>query len=804
MQEVRVLEIDSSIASGYCAKLFACAGAQVICMEPRDGAAIRRIGPRIGAGARSATWEYLAAGKRSVALDPGDDRADALFRWADVVLSSVNGDADAALELHDRITTVNPAAVHTVVSGYGLTGPYRDWRRSELTDWAAGGHLFLTGEPSREPLQGGGPWASYMTGATAAVGTIAALFNSSLDGRGQLVDVGAMEAMAGLHQWTITIYTHLGYVKQRWGNLLGEWSHPIALYRCKDGWLSVVAVAPQQWEALCVTMELWDLLADPSLEIIGERFDRAEEIDAQINAWLSERTVADAVRLLQKAGIPASPLLDMTQVLADEQVECRQFWTQAPWLGPNAKMPRGPVTLARSGTLGPAPELGEHDAEVMAELSADRPERIRPSVDLRRLRVLEFGVSWAGPLAGRFLGDLGIEVIKIEHPLSRGLPGDASKAEGWRWGTLPHPQVRSPIYPDGKPGKRWWNRSGMFNKMNRSKQGIALDAKTDAGAQVLAELIQRSDLILNNYTPRGTKSLGIDAARVAELNPSAITVAMSGYGATGPLADNLSYGPILQAHGGFDEATGYDQAEPARLGVAFPDAVAGVHGAFAALASLWEREVAGTVSHVDLSQFETLLSIGGDLLLAASVTGASPPRHGNRSDDYWPQGVYRCLGDDQWIALTVHTDREWTDLVKLVADPALQELRHAGKQERRDQSETIDDVLARWAGQRRAADAARELQHAGIAAFPALNNRELVTDRHLRARGYIVSWDQPDVGVREYPGFPIHFGRTAITMSPAPSLGQHNFDVLNGVLGYSAEQVQELHAIGVLADKPPL
>jgi len=804
MRGVRVLEIDSSIASGYCAKLFACAGAQVICLEPSGGAALRRTGPWIGAGERSAMWEYLAAGKRSIALEPEDERVDALLGWADVVLSSANGNADAALELHDRIAAANPAAVHTVVSGYGLTGPYRDWRRSELTDWAAGGHMFITGEPDREPLQGGGPWASYMTGATAALGTVAALFDSSRDGRGQLVDVGAMEAVAGLHQWTITMYTHLGYVKQRWGNRFGEWTHPIALYQCKDGWVSIVAPSPQAWEALCVTMELWDLLADTSLEIVGERFDRAEEIDSQINAWLADRTVADAVRVLQTSGVPASPLLDMTEVLADEQLEFRRFWTEAPWLGPAARMPARAVALAGGTTLGPAPDLGQHESEIMAELSAGVPPAPRPSLDLRDARVLELGLAWAGPLAGRFLGDLGLDVIKVEHPLSRGLPGDHSKAAGWRWGTLPHPQVRSPIYPDGQPGERWWNRSGMFNKMNRSKRGIALDAKTDTGAGILTELIRHTDLVLSNFSPRGAKSLGIDAAQVAELNPAAITIAMSGYGATGPLAGNLSYGPVLQAHSGFDEATGYDETGPVRLGVAFPDAVAGVHGAFAALTSLWEREVTGAAPHVDMSQFEALLSIGGDMLLAASVTGVSPPRHGNRSDDCWPQGVYRCLGDDRWIAVTVASDREWTGLVDVLADPVLAQVKDATRDERRDQSGLIDDCLSRWTGGREASEAARELQAVGIAAIPVLTNGDIVANEQIRARGYIASWDQPDVGVREFPGFPIHFSRRSVTMTPAPALGGQNFEVLSKVLGYPTEEIEKLMAMGVLADKPPL
>ena len=140
-------------------------------------------------------------------------------------------------------------------------------------------------------MQGGGPWDTYLHGAVAAVGTAAAAIHAARTGEGQVVDVSAIEALASMHQWTVTMYTHNGTVKRRWGNLLGESSHPVALYQCQDGDISIVAVNPPQWEALCIAMELWDLLADRRLDVIGERFDRAAEIDAQINEWLSTRTV---------------------------------------------------------------------------------------------------------------------------------------------------------------------------------------------------------------------------------------------------------------------------------------------------------------------------------------------------------------------------------------------------------------------------------------------------------------------------------------------------------------------------------
>ncbi len=293
--------------------------------------------------------------------------------------------------------------------------------------------------------------------------------------------------------------------------------------------------------------------------------------------------------------------------------------------------------------------------------------------------------------------------------------------------------------------------------MNRGKRSLALEGKAPGGKEVLERLLQHADIVLNNYSPRGAASLGVNAAAVLPLNPSAVTIAMTGYGETGPMGPHFSLGPILEAFGGIDEAMGYAGEGPLRLGIAYADAVGGVHGAFATLAALWERRSTGNAVHVDLSQLETLVSIVGDGLLAASTTGRTPPRQGNRSPDHAPQGVYRCAGDDRWLALTVTDDAAWRRLVDLVADEQLAALRDAPLGERFARHDAIDAVLSRWTLDRESAAAARQLQDHGIPACPAFTTRDLVDDAHLAARGFMVEWDQIDVGLARFPGYPVHF-----------------------------------------------
>ncbi len=808
MRDLRVLELAADVGVAWCGRLLASTGADVVLAEPPGGGPLRHASPwftdRAGVR-RSATHEHLHGAKRGVRLVPDDPEFDAAVRWADVVLMGCDGDVPATAALHRRIAGVNRRAVVTVVSGFGLSGPSAGWRHSTLIDWASGGYLYLTGEAEREPLQGGGPWASYVTGTTAAVATAAAVMEATRTGSGQLVDVGAMEAVAAAQQWSIVMYTHTGAVKRRWGRRFGEAHYPLSLYRCMDGrWLCVVAATPEQWEHFCATTGTTGLLADHDLDIPGVRFARADEIDAAVAPFLATHTAGEAVERLQANRVPAGPMLDFVEVLASAHERSRGFWQPREDLASGATLPGPPFRLDdHAARPAPAPALGADDAGFRGELLAPVARR-QPRIDLRAVRVVELTVAWAGPLAGRWLADLGADVVKVEHPTARGVrrriepPGPGE----WRWGEDAPPRVRAPIYPQADPGERPWNRGGSFNKLNRGRRGVCLDAKAPGGREVLDELIAGADLLVHNFTPRGARTLGVDPERLTTLNSTLASVAMTGWGEHGPMATYSSYGPILEAYAGFDEATGYRGGGPMRIGLALADAVGGLHGAYALLAALWEREVVQRPVHVDLAQLEAMLAIGGERILVASIDRAPPARNGNRSADHAPQGVYSCAGDDAWVAVTVADDTAWRALVDLVDDERLDALSGASLAQRTEHHDEIDVVLAAWTGRRAAAEAAADLQRAGVAACPAMTNRDLVEDPHLAARGFIAEWDQPDVGIMRFPGFPVHFERLSVSLRHAPSLGEHNEEVLRA-LGRNDAELAALTAAGAIADAPP-
>jgi crotonobetainyl-CoA:carnitine CoA-transferase CaiB-like acyl-CoA transferase len=827
--QLRVIERGSGIPVAYAGRLLAMSGADVVKVEPIEGDRLRRAEPILrgrDGTLVSALFESLYCFKRSVTIDSGagsGSRAlQRLLATADVVLDSVDGDPDAGHRRYETVAAENPRVVYVAISGFGLTGPYRGFRSNDFIDLATGGFLYITGEPEREPLRAGGPWAGYLVGTLSAAAALAAVRRARTSGRGQLVDVGAMETMASLHQWTLTLYTHQGVVKRRAGNRHAESYHPMGPLPCRDGWVCIGVASVAQWEGFCIAIDMPELLADERFQTGGDRFDHADALDALVAARLGKMTSNEVVRRMQDQRVPASPALTVLDLLADRQLASRNYWARGTRLGSGAVLPERAFRVP--GSFAPfreAPQAGEHTEEILREAERRRdiegPAKggilaVPPGKPgfLNGVRVLEFSVAWAGPLAGRFLADLGAEVIKVEHPSARGIGvtgagGFRVKADvaGWQWGRLPGPVFRSGIYPDADPGERPWNRQGIFNKMNRNKRSLAIDLKAAGGREVLADLVRASDVVLDNYSPRGVESLGIDHETLARWNPRIVSVSLSGYGHTGPDRMRVSWGPILESHSGLAATTGYEDGGPLKMGVALPDPVGGLHCLVAVLTTLEERDRTGRGSFVDISQLETYAAIGGETYLAASATRAPPPRRGNRSPERAPQGVYPCAGEDEWVAISVENDAEWQALATLLGE-GLTANRYRTLAGRLDHHDEIDRAIAAWSAGRDKRAAMRTLQTAGVRAGAVMTNRDIVEDEHMGFRGFMVEWDQEDVGRRKFPGFPIHFTDLGeIPMRGAPALGADNRYVLAKVLGYTEERVSALAEAGVIATAPP-
>lgn len=415
----------------------------------------------------------------------------------------------------------------------------------------------------------------------------------------------------------------------------------------------------------------------------------------------------------------------------------------------------------------------------------DIPAGQRP---LAGVRVLDMTVAVAGPVATLLLGALGAEVLRIETPWAR--PRNPTSA-------LPAP-ADAPDEP--------WNREARLNELANSKCSVALNLARPEGREVFLDLVDVSDLVIENYSPRvmGNFNLGWEVLHAR--NPRLIYLRMPAFGASGPWRDRISYGPGIDAMSGLSWLTGYRGGPPLKPGNFYCDQNAGLHAASAALAALRARERDGIGQTVELAMLEGELQLVGDALLAAQLTGREPSRIGNEHTAWAPHGVYPAKPSDDdpdaWIAVACRNDAEWEALLGIWnnADTA-RDRRFRTALRRWKQREALDELLGAWTLQFDALELAERLQAAGVPASAVMGARTLLRDPQVAARQAVGALAHPQVGPSPAPQAAYRLSATpAPPKSAAPLFARDTRPVLAELLGYSAEQIDALIAAGIAAD----
>ncbi|HJM75108.1 MAG TPA: CoA transferase, partial [Dehalococcoidia bacterium] len=361
----------------------------------------------------------------------------------------------------------------------------------------------------------------------------------------------------------------------------------------------------------------------------------------------------------------------------------------------------------------------------MADATIDRP--------LRGIRVLDLGMFWAGPYCCRMLGEAGADVIKVESQRR----SDPLRMQG------------RGLFPDGDPGERPWNRSGMVNERNRSKRSLVIDLTSEEGSAIFKQLVAVSDLLVENFSLGVMDRFGLGYDDLKAINPKIVMMSITSQGLSGPEARYVSYGTTLEQNGGLFAITGYPQRTPGFSSLAFPDPIGGMSAAGMALAALRQARKTGVGSHVDISQREMTTHFVGEAFMEAVITGESPRPIGNRHPRHAPQGAYECAGDDRWLSLTVDGDAAWAALCELIGDPDLAS-RYASVEARREHHDEIDTVIAAWAATQELQPALDALREAGVMAGPVMNAADLYADPHLNARDYFEPVDDYEAGTNRY------------------------------------------------------
>jgi len=812
--DLRVVECVSGLAGAFAAKALADLGAGTVVVEPPSGHATRRSGPFPGDLShpeRSGQFLYLFANKRGVTLDldlPRDrDALCSLLADTDVLITEA-----PTARLHDLglaypdLAAVNPRLIETVISPFGLSGPYSDRKGSDLVCWHMGGtgagtpFNGVTRPDEQPPLRGGGYQASYATGWAAAAATLAAVFYRETYGTGQLVDVSAMEAVASMMRAAIGNFSYdPSTARTSRLKAASPWIYP-----CKDGFVSTSHGREHWWDALKGLMKRPDWAESPVFATAALRREHADALDAGLSDWLSGYTRAELYGMLVPHGIPCFPVQTMDEVTGSPQYRARGAIVEQQHPLAGTILQPGP-TVRLSGTpwrlRRPAPLLGQHNDEVLglahgqqAAKASPRPpfeaaptptraspvdagKRNRP---LAGIRILDFGWILSVPHCTAWLGTLGAEVIRVESHarLDTGRLGVGGGA-------------------DGVPGP---NRSGGFNGLNYSKQSITLNIPTEAGRALARDLIATSDVVCENFATGVMDRLGLGYEALSALRPDIVMLSGSTLGTDGPEREATGWGPNVCAYAGLPAISGYEDGPPADLGGVWPDYCIGTVMVFALLSALHHRQRTGRGQHVEIAMGEVVTAMIPEAVLEYTMNGRQRPRLGNRDLDMAPHGVYPCDGDDRWIAIAVEDDTAWRALCSVIGRTALaDEPRFTNVEARLRHQDELDSLLAAWTATRTLGEATAVLQAAGVAAGAVATILDLMEDPQLLARRFLVTIDHPEVGPRVVAGLPVTFSAMPdLAYGPAPCLGEHNDAVFGSLLHLPADDMRRLQEAQII------
>jgi crotonobetainyl-CoA:carnitine CoA-transferase CaiB-like acyl-CoA transferase len=775
---LRILEIATEIAGPYAGKLFADAGADVVKVEPSDGDPMRRhtASGTVPEG-DSALFQFLNTSKRSLVSPASSAEVLALAAAADVIIVD-SETSDSELEM------LQAAGQHSVVvsiTPFGRRGPWVGTPATEFTLQASCGSSGGRGVTGGHPLAAGGRLGEWIGGAYAAVAAIAFARRAQQHGVGEFIDVSLLEAM------TITM-GGLGVVAAQINPTSGMPSRSLELPSIEptaDGYVGFCTITGQQFQDFLVLIERFEWLDDPDLASFAGRLRRREEFSAAVRAWTTKRTTAEVIEAASALRIPVAPIGSPNTVMDIDHFVERGVFVRNP---AGFAQPRPPYRIegAQAQPFAAAPAFGNAAGALSWPMREREPAdagaaAIRPLSDLR---ILDLTAFWAGPSGSLLLASLGADVIKVEG---------VKRPDGMR-------------YAGGRPPgtDQWWETGSIFLAVNENKRGLTLELGTPTGHELALQLIKQCDVVMENFSPRVMTNLDLDWNIVSAANPAALMVRMPAFGLDGPWRDRVGFAQTMEQVSGMAWMTGEADGSPV-IPRGACDPIAGLHAAFATIVALEHRRQTGAGALVEVTMVEAALNVAAQLVVEKSAYGDTLMRAGNRGSVASPQGIYGSAGDDAWVAIAVVTDAHWQALCAVTGAPELaKEPALAGICGRRDDAARIDELIAAWTSDRTPQEATDLLQAAGIPAAVVTASRDLLANPQLVARRFFQELDHPVIGSCHMPSLPLRLAAPdhEWLSRPAPTLGQHNGEILTDLLGQDSEAIAELSGERIIGTRP--
>lgn len=509
------------------------------------------------------------AGKRSLVASADRHLATGIIRSADVVLTSTD---DRGAETTER----QPGQVVCDITAFGRTGPLAGLVASDRVVQALTGVAWVNGRPTDPPRPSRITVVEAEAAVFAASGIIAALHVRNRTSAGQDIELALYDVAVNALGAFLPI-SFSGGAASRVGNrhpILAPWN----TYAAHDGWVMICAPSDDQWRRLCDAMGTPDIASDPRFARSGSRLARQDEIDRLVGSWVASLSQVECLERLAAHAIPSGPILEPTQLASEPNLRHRGAVLELtdPITGTGVTWIRSPVRDRTERPEVPVPHGDAAWARAVIEAGRRRAPELQPQAGpaLEQIRVVEIGMNTVAPLAGRQLGALGADVIKVEPP-----SGDVNR-------------VNAPLREDGE--------AYIFAISNTDKRGLVLDLRQPADAARLEALLSTADVLLENLKPGSLDRLGFSAERVRQLNPGLIYCSMSGFGQDSVYPGRPALDTVVQAMSGVMSAEA-DAGMPTKIGISLADQLGGQFGLLAVLAALLQRGVARTGRALDVA-----------------------------------------------------------------------------------------------------------------------------------------------------------------------------------------------------------
>lgn len=824
---LRVIEIGDEV-SAYAGKLLAGLGADVIKVEPPDGCTTRQIGPFYEdepGPERSLYWWHYHIGKRSLTLDltSADGRSTLLelLATADLFLDArPKREMDSHGPNEDAVRAANAEIVIARMTPFGDTGPWADYRGSDLVHLALGGPMMNCGyDPRPDGTYDTPPiapqmWQAYhIAGELTVMNAIGALIDRGRSGRAQTLHTAVHDAVAkntelDLMSW---VYRRARFFRQTCRHAAEVVSPLPMIGPTKDGrW--VMALPRGRSQSLIDFLDRYDMAADlketppeaggAGTRSRGETAAHLQEVSQRlIRKFRFEdvpwRDAQDLGHLWAPLRKPHENALDphwwergsFARVQHPEH-ETEFVYTSSKW-----------VSSQTSWKVGPrAPLLGEHNEEILGDLDASKtsvpasergpapspvavPEQVpaqgrgRESsngalsrwgtpLPLEGVRILDFTWWLASGGAPRFLSALGAEDIKVEWHQNMDLrvgmaqfpQGGKEARQALGVGDAPLPMDNSTI-----------NRSGQFNDFHAGHRGLSLNLRDPRGLEIAKQLVAVSDIVAEGFSPGVMERWGLGYEVMKEIKPDIIYLSQSGMGQVGVYGRYRTVGPIAASFAGISELSGLPEPfAPAGWGYSYLDWFGAYNLANAMMAALYYRDRTGKGQWIDSSQVDAGIYLNGTSVLEWSANGKIWQRYGNRSPykPAAPHGAYQCRADiessDRWVAIACFDESDWQSLRRVMGDPewAASE-RFETLADRLAHQDELDERITDWTRTQDRWDVMQRLQEAGVAAGVCQDAQDrLEPDPQLSHLNWLTEVEHSEMGAWPTKEVPVKWSET--------------------------------------------